>query len=308
MTRAAGGVAAPFVTHPEDWRIVESGGGGPFVSRAVYDGGALGRLEWTSRRHRMGLGLRPLSGDAVPPAGAVPTDVAGASRRLGWWIGLLFVIGSACFALASLPAVASRLDPRAVGMTFVVGAAFFTSAAALQHLQTLRAARAVAPGAPPTRPRARLMIAEPRRLDWWVTFVQLTGTVFFNITTIAALNDALDTPQQIARVWAPDAIGSACFLIASYLALIEACHGAWCRSGGDIGRRIARLNMLGSIFFGISAVTSFIVPDTGDVLDAEATNATTFLGAACFLAGAALLMEESRARPHAGPTGVRPRR
>jgi hypothetical protein len=296
MTRAAARVAAPFVTHPEDWRIVESGGGGPFVSRAVYDGGARGRLEWTSRRHRMGLGLRPLS-DAVPAADAVPPDTAGAIRRMGWWIGLLFVIGSAWFALASLPAVASRLDPRAVGVTFVVGAAFFTSAAALQHLQTLRAARAVAPGAPANRPDARRMIAEPRRLDWWVTFVQLIGTVFFNVTTIAALNDTLDTPQQIARVWAPDAIGSACFLIASYLAILEVCHGAWCRSGGDIGRRIARINMLGSIFFGISAVTSFIVPETGEVVDAEATNTTTFLGAACFLAGAVLLMEESRARP-----------
>ncbi len=296
MTRAAARIAAPFVTHPEGWRIVESGGRGPFVSRAVYDGGAAGRLEWTSRRHRMGLGLRRLADDAGPPAVAVPTDAAAATRRLGWWAGLLFVIGAACFALASLPAVASRLDPRAVGMTFVVGAVFFTSAAALQHLQTLRAARAVAPGAPATTAHVRRMLAEPRRLDWWVTFVQLCGTVFFNVTTIAALNDALDTPQQIARVWAPDAIGSACFLIASYLAILEVCHGAWCRSGGDIGRRIARLNMLGSVFFGISAVTSFIVPATGEVLDAEATNATTFLGAACFLVGAALLMEESRCR------------
>jgi hypothetical protein len=42
--------------------------------------------------------------------------------------------------------------------------------------------------------------------------------------------------------------------------------------------------------FGISAITSFIVPSTGDVLDAEATNATTFLGAVCFLIGGRLLM------------------
>ena len=45
------------------------------------------------------------------------------------------------------------------------------------------------------------------------------------------------------------------------------------------------LNMVGSVFFGISAITSFILPDTGEVLNADATNATTFLGAVCFLAG-----------------------
>jgi hypothetical protein len=37
-------------------------------------------------------------------------------------------------------------------------------------------------------------------------------------------------------------------------------------------------------------VHAFILPDTGEVLNADATNATTFLGAVCFLIGGALLM------------------
>lgn len=67
--------------------------------------------------------------------------------------------------------------------------------------------------------------------------------------------------------------------------------------------------MLGSAFFGISAVTSFIAPATGEVLDAEATNATTFLGVACFLIGAFAVPwggSASAASPHlaeAGPPG-----
>jgi hypothetical protein len=62
---------------------------------------------------------------------------------------------------------------------------------------------------------------------------------------------------------------------------------AVCRRSGDSPWRIATLNLVGSVFFGISAVTSFILPDTGEVLNADATNATTFLGAVCFLAGGA---------------------
>jgi hypothetical protein len=291
---AAGGHQRPFAAHPPDWRIVESAGAGPFVSRVVYEDAGGARSEWTSRRHRTGLGLQPAGPAAPRPA----TGHAPAVRLLGWWIGVLFMIGSTAFALASLPAVATHVDPTAVGITFVVGAGFFTAAAALQHLQTLRAGRTVVrgAGAPPRRAWRRILV-EPGRIDWWATAVQLVGTVFFNITTIAALNDALDTRQEIVRVWAPDALGSVCFLVASELALLEVCHRWWCRPHGDVGRRIAVLNMTGSIFFGISAVTSFILPDTGEVLSAEATNAFTFLGAVCFLAGAWLVTVEARSAP-----------
>lgn len=291
----------PFPAHPADWRIVETCGAGPFVSRAVYEDATGHRHEWTSRRHRTGRGLQPvpveraLDGPSDAPGGALAPAFKGRHHgaALGVWIGVLFMIGSACFAVASLPGIASRADPTAVGITFVVGAAFFTSAAALQHIQTLRAERTVdrAAAAPP-RP-ARSYVVEPHRLDWWVTAVQFIGTLFFNITTAAALNDALDTQEQIRRVWAPDAFGSVCFLIASYLAVVEVCHRRWCRRRDDTGWRIATLNLLGSVFFGLSAITSFILPGTGEVVDAEATNAFTFLGAACFFAGAWLVVVEA---------------
>jgi hypothetical protein len=267
--------SGPFPGHPADWRIVETRGAGPFVSRAVYEDALGHRHEWTSRRHRTRGPRRH-------------------GAALGVWIGVLFMIGSACFALASLPGVASRANPTAVGITFVVGAAFFTSAAALQHLQTIRAERTLDRAVPGPRRPATSYLAEPHRLDWWVTAVQFIGTLFFNITTAAALNDALDTQEQIRRIWAPDALGSVCFLIASYLAVVEVCHRPWCRRRRDVGWRIAALNLVGSVFFGLSAITSFILPDTGEVLDAEATNAFTFLGAACFFAGAWLVVVEAR--------------
>jgi hypothetical protein len=190
--------------------------------------------------------------------------------RLDWWIGLLFAIGSVGFALGAFPYVAARADPTAVGITFFVGSLFFTSAAGLQLIQALR---------------------EGGWLDRLATAVQFVGTLFFNWTTLAGLNDALDT------------VGSICFLVASYIAIVALCGRPWCRRRGDTPWRIAMLNMVGSVFFGISAITSFILPDTGEVLNADATNATTFLGAVCFLAGGAILMprgSHARAAPAPG--------
>ncbi len=61
--------------------------------------------------------------------------------------------------------------------------------------------------------------------------------------------------------------------------------------------RIAALNMLGSVFFGIAAVASYVVPSTGDVLDLAAANFTTALGGLCFLVGALLLLPVGGSAP-----------
>jgi len=44
------------------------------------------------------------------------------------------------------------------------------------------------------------------------------------------------------------------------------------------------VNLLGCVFFGISAVAGYVVPSTGSMLDQAAANWNTALGAACFLA------------------------
>ncbi len=43
-------------------------------------------------------------------------------------------------------------------------------------------------------------------------------------------------------------------------------------------------NLLGCIFFGISAIAGYLVPSTGSLLNLAAANFNTALGAACFLA------------------------
>ena len=44
------------------------------------------------------------------------------------------------------------------------------------------------------------------------------------------------------------------------------------------------INLLGCVFFGISAVAGYVVPSSGSMLDLAAANWNTSLGAACFLA------------------------
>jgi hypothetical protein len=44
------------------------------------------------------------------------------------------------------------------------------------------------------------------------------------------------------------------------------------------------VNLLGCVFFGISAVAGYVVPSTGSMIDVAAANWNTCLGAACFLA------------------------
>jgi hypothetical protein len=103
-------------------------------------------------------------------------------------------------------------------------------------------------------------------------------------------------------IWTPDAIGSICFLVSGLLGFWEV-RRAPRRS---LDRRIAVVNLLGCIFFGISAIASYIVPSTGDVLALAAANWTTSLGALCFLIGALLLIPADwRVRSSRSRTGAR---
>jgi hypothetical protein len=48
--------------------------------------------------------------------------------------------------------------------------------------------------------------------------------------------------------------------------------------------------MLGSVAFMASAIASYALPSTDAVIDVPLANAGTFLGAVCFLVGAALML------------------
>jgi hypothetical protein len=250
---------------------------GPFVTFVdhVRPDGVVAR--WESRRHRK----HP---ESAPAAGSTWW----APKAQGWWIAVLFAVGSLLFALGALPGYASGAGTRGDTVTFFIGSLFFTAAAFLTYREAVDAGPQ-APGA-----RRRFFVFEPRRIDWWATAVQLAGTLFFNVSTGNAMRVDLAAQAAHQHVWRPDAVGSICFLVASALAWFEVCRGwaAWRPRSWSWWITLA--NLIGSIAFGVSAVAGYISPATGQLRNAERSNLGTLIGAVCFFAGALLLLLPER--------------
>jgi hypothetical protein len=282
-----------YVSLPPGWARSEARGLWGFVTRESFRSPAGDVVTWTSRDHRKQAG----------PLDAGRGATWWAPSALGWWIGVLFAIGAALFTLGSVPAYFQGVGLTADAITFFVGSVFFTTAAFLQYLQTVNAPRVVGDAVAPER--FRFWSWEPDRIDWSASTVQLVGTVFFNVTTLAAIDTALNATQAKRLVWVPDAAGSICFLVASWLAWSEVSHGAWSWKPRNLSWSISGLNLLGSVAFGMAAIASYVVPTTGEVRNIELVNLGTAIGGVCFFVGALLLLPE-RTRARTGQNALTP--
>ena len=175
-------------------------------------------------------------------------------------MALAFAAGSACFLVGPFPRYINLVGPEADAITFFIGSVFFTAGGALEV--------SIAHG----------------RAAWWSAVVQSAGTLFFNLSTFHALTTTLSNPQYNRLVWRPDARGSVCFLVSGVIAYVASPRRGWVPArGADLWWQPA-VNLLGCVFFGISAVAGYVVPARGTMLDLAAANWNTCLGAACFLA------------------------
>ena len=210
----------------------------------------------------------------------MPTPSLQATRWMGW----LFAIGSACFALGVPMSLATSLSPTVAAATFFVGSIFFTSASSIQLKCAWRAGDG---GASLTRSQALLS----RQPAWTSAWIQWIGTLAFNVTTFWGLVEASGT-QSVSNqvIWRPDAVGSILFLVSSAIAFMPDVRRHRHGHARDRSWAISALNMLGSIFFGISAIGAYVVPSTNELLNSEWSNGGTFLGAICFLIGAVLVL------------------
>ena len=263
---------------PEGWERVAADGPGPFVTSEVLRAPDGSLVRWRSRVHRK-RDTRPRQGVWWRP------------DRVSWWMGVLFALGSLCFAVAAIVSQWASVPRAGIGVTYFVGSIFFTVAAYLQYGETVNVEHGPVRGAP--RQRWRPASWEPRRIDWLASAIQLAGTLFFNISTFAGMKHGFDARQSDLRVWTPDVFGSICFLVSSQLAYADVCGRWFCLRPRSLSWRIAALNLVGSIAFGISAVTSLIEPSTQEPVSAAIANAGTTVGALCFLAGAIMLPLEA---------------
>jgi hypothetical protein len=199
------------------------------------------------------------------------------------------MIGSACFVLGSVPAYFHAVSATVDGVTYVVGSVFFTSASFCQLLQANTPAMTeVDAQSQDRRTPVRWWAWLPHDKAWLAAATQFPGTVFFNVTTTAALVTYSSSRDENQHVWRPDVFGSTLFLISSWYAVRALGRTSFAAQVRTLPGGIAWLNMLGSILFGISAIGAYVLP-SGSLVDDTADVAGTLLGAACFLAGAALM-------------------
>jgi hypothetical protein len=211
--------------------------------------------------------------------------------RLNSAIAWLFMLGASCFALGTIPAYVHAVGAVADAMTFFVGSIFFTSASYCQLVQAQSPGMTdVDDGRQHTRIQALPWAWRPHDKNWLAAATQFPGTLFFNISTLAATAINLTAAEADKHIWRPDFFGSVLFLVASAFALSALGVGFWRLQLRALPWWIAWLNMLGSVAFMASAIASFVLPSTDAVIDLPLANAGTFLGAVCFAVGAALML------------------
>jgi hypothetical protein len=191
------------------------------------------------------------------------------------WMSLLFAAGSVCFLIGPFPGYIELVGAPADGVTFFVGSILFTAGGLLQTSLSFGARRDAGGG----------------RAAWWAAVIQSAGTLFFNATTYRGMQTALSSTDYDRLVWRPDALGSICFLVSGVIAYRAAPRHGWLPARGGRGWWQPAVNLLGCVFFGISAVAGYVVPASGSQLDLAAANWTTCLGAACFLACAVATLD-----------------
>ena len=266
-----------YVEVPGGWRRLRGRGFGPFVTREILRRPDGTRIAWESRWSRK-----------HPTWGAIESTWW-APRAMAWWIGVLFAVGSVCFALGAFPGYATWVGTNADDLTFFIGSVFFTTASFLQYYE-VATTPTMLEGTARRGPRS-LFTVQHHRIDWWAAGIQLVGTLWFNRTTLSAYLVSLGASPAHHPVWRPDALGSVCFLVSSWLAWAEACHGPFAWRPASISWWITAVNLVGSVAFGVSAIASYVKPN-GQLVSLALTNLGTFVGAVCFFVGALLLLPE----------------
>lgn len=271
---------------------------GFFITRVIQHLADGRKIISHSRRHRKGLPPIRISSDGievVTPHVDNPWLRLWAPSRLPWWIALLFIIGAGCFALGGFASnwpqcfSAGLADSRTINNVFFIGSLFFTSAALLQVLEAINGD--VADVGICNR-RWRWFAWKPQNAGYSSSLVQFVGTLLFNFNTADAMISNLNWLKTDILVWIPDFIGSICFLVASYLALIEVSHNCWSFKPWRVSWWIVVINLMGSIAFMLSATFSFLPPPDGISEWAWGSSFFTMTGAVCFFVASYLMIPE----------------
>jgi len=260
---------------------------GPFITQLLTSGHNNAQLMLkSSRRFRRGMQDLTLdrNGKLKKRVGALSLLFSIRPDLLSWWIGTLFMVGSSLFVAGSIMQLFFNcyVTSFTVNLTYFAGSIFFTSAAYGQFLQAINANIALLPNAR----------EKQKQWHWWARGLrspgflsagsQLIGTFLFNLNTFSAFYGPHTFAGEHLFIWVPDMIGSILFLVSSFFAWVEIYHDDFVKPFITVTWWIVWLNIIGSVFFQISAIYGYINPVTGAVTDGSLAVGYTLLGAVCF--------------------------
>ncbi len=270
---------------------------GPFVTQLVEQRKPDDLRLHTSRRLRKGLIALACDecGKAIELQQIKPfAIIIFKPKSFSWWIAIFFMLGSSCFAAASILNLyfENVFSVITINATYFIGSIFFTSAAYCQYMESINA----------DITNTSHLATQQRSLCWWAwrphnlgflaSFTQLLGTLFFNINTFDGMLTGLTTKQTDILIWTPNMLGSICFILAAFFAWLEIYKDKHLYNFRSFTWWIVWVNIAGSIFFQLSAFLSFIPFETGHAISASLATELTLLGAVCFFIAAYLLLPE----------------
>jgi len=252
-----------------------------YTSRRIRKG--LNRLEVDKKHHRIKHTLRDIS-----------SLFTYKPELLTWWIGVLFIIGSACFMAGSIMYLhfETSFSSLTMNLVFFIGSLFFTSAAYGQYLEAINADISKEADLEKKEREWIWFAWRARNLGFLSSVSQLIGTLLFNINTFDGLLSHLTALQEDILIWVPNMIGSILFLTASFLAWLEVYQDKNVNAFSSVTWWIIWVNILGSVFFQLSALKGYINLESGEAVNGILSLDYTLYGAACFLIGAYLLIVE----------------
>ena len=206
---------AGYVEPPEGWTRLGGRGLGPFVTREVFRRPDGTQVAWESRWHRK----HPTGAPATPRLVGAPRHRLVDRRPLRHRLRVL----RAGLVSASTPRRSGRTPTTSPTSSAPSSSPRPRSCSTTRppHVEP----RLDRPAPPPAA--CACSAVQHHRIDWWASLIQFVGTLWFNRTTFSAWVVGLGAGTDHHPVWRPDALGSVCFLVSSWLAWAEECHGSF---------------------------------------------------------------------------------
>lgn len=197
-----------------------------------------------------------------------------APRDSGWWVANTFIVGSVLFGLGAAFPLIPNFPVEIINVVYLAGSSLYLVGAVVQAIQGRRMRINDRDD-----PQATRRFADRNSR---AAAIQAFGAILFQTSMTGALIRSLTTVQQEAVIWVPDLVGALCFVTASSIFFSLRYPIQQRQDNRQSARFLALLNILGSVFFVLSAIGAYIIPLTDQTFYPELANIGTFVGAIFF--------------------------